>query len=259
MPSGAISGIRLVTMPVLYSTCMAVMLRPSAPTWVTIALRLFLPIARRECCCCVARLILALATFRICWYKKRTAKRGHSTRSLRGAYSPGTRRATAASWWVRPIPGNCAPFALYVLACRSWCPGWVDMVNGRSLQFLVPFYMPAMIVIMRLPLHMRRGRCATGSTRRGERYESKNGAQATNWFSTAPRGRLMPAQSSYDRGWPIWLYHGEDSGGPATGGSSLQGDDAASSRRQCSPAYGGDCIRYVKRHRVAESWNSYSR
>src|SRR6266567_1747238 len=221
MPSGAISGIRLVTMPVLYSTCMAVMLRPSAPTWVTIALRLFLPIARRECCCCVARLILALATFRICWYKKRTAKRGHSTRSLRGAYSPGTRRATAASWWVRP--------------------------------------MPAMIVIMRLPLHMRRGRCATGSTRRGERYESKNGAQATNWYSTAPRGRLMPAQSSYDRGWPIWLYHGEDSGGPATGGSSLQGDDAASSRRQCSPAYGGDCIRYVKCHRVAESWNSYSR
>src|SRR6266568_5080255 len=182
MPSGVISGIRPATTLALYSMCTAAMLRPSTPTWATIVLRLFLPIVRKACCCSVARQILARGTFKICWCKQKMAKRGRSTRLLRGVRSPGTRRAIAALWWVRPIPRNCASSALCAPACRFWCPGWaprvatwrrlqrrgwMNTVNGPLLQFRVPSYMPAMIVIMLL-LNMRRGRCATGSMRRGE-------------------------------------------------------------------------------------------
>src|SRR5713226_7203487 len=190
MPSGVISGIRPATTPALYSMCTAAMLRPSTPTWATIVLRLFLPIVRRACCCSVARQILARGTFRTYWYRQKTAKRGRSTRLLRGVRSPGTRRATAASRWVRPIPRNYALFALCAPACRSWCPGWVprvatwrrrqrpgwmNMVNGPSLQFLEQSYMPVMGVTTRLLLNMRRGLCATESMWRGGRYESKSG------------------------------------------------------------------------------------
>src|SRR5712691_628137 len=184
MPSGVISGIRLATTPALYSMCTDAMPRLSTPTWATIVSRLFLPIARKACCCSVARQILAHGTFRAYWCKQKMAKRGRSTRLLRGVRSPGTRRATAASWWVQPIPRNYALFALCAPACRSWClglvprvatwrrlqrRGWMNTVNGPLLQFRVPSYMPAMIVIMLLLLNMKRGRCATGSTRRGGR------------------------------------------------------------------------------------------
>src|SRR6266702_218466 len=183
MPSGVISGIRPATTLALYSMCTAAMLRPSTPTWATIVLRLFLPIVRKACCCSVARQILARGTFKICWCKQKMAKRGRSTRLLRGVRSPGTRRAIAALWWVRPIPRDCASSALCAPACRFGCPGgaprvatwrrlqrrgWMNTVNGPLLQFRVPSYMPAMIVFMLLLLNMRRGRCATGSMRRGE-------------------------------------------------------------------------------------------
>src|SRR2546421_7867362 len=135
----------------------------------------------------------------------------------------------------------------------------MNMVNEPSLQFLEQSYMPVMGVTTRLLLNMRRGRCATGSTRRGGRYESKNGTWAAGRFSATPQRWPALTQSSYDRLWPIWLYHGEDSGSPATGGGSLQRDDAASSQRQCSPAYGGDCIRSVECYWIGESGHACRR